>query len=279
MKKVWVLPTLLTLANGFFGFLALAKCLDASRLGAASPEFGGKLEYASICVLLAMLCDCLDGWVARRLNSSTDFGGQLDSLCDAVSFGIVPGVIFKTFMESGSVAPSTMLSRYWLAAGGCYACCALLRLARFNVENSLGREDHKAFRGLPSPGAAFVVVAAVLFYYDERLDQTDTFLTHLPWLRDFAIVVRSSVVVIMPFLMFGLGAAMVSRLAYPHFGSQLFSKKFTVGRIARGVVVLALAALEPRLVFFLASLLFGFYGPVYTVIKRIRGRIPRPRQN
>lgn len=277
MKKIWVLPTLLTLANGFFGFLAISKCIDASRIAAraldqrqALPvQFGELMEYAAICVLLAMICDSLDGWVARRLNTTTDFGGQLDSLCDAVTFGIVPGVIFKTMIEAEGPAPTTMLSRYYLAAGGCYALCALLRLARFNVENALGREDHKAFRGLPSPGAAIVVVSAVLFYYDERW-------TGLPWLKNFASGLKATMLATMPFVMFGLGAAMVSRIAYPHFASQLLTKKLTVGRVARVVLVITLGATEPWLVLFVGSFLFGLYGPVLTVFKKLRGRPHRP---
>lgn len=273
MKKIWVIPTLLTLANGFFGFLALAKCVDAAGIaaghaGAPPSEFGDKLEYAAICVLLAMICDSLDGWVARRLNTSTDFGAQLDSLCDAVTFGIVPGVIFKTFVENQGDPPTAMLSRYYLAAGGCYALCALLRLARFNVENSLGREDHKAFRGLPSPGAAIVVVSTILFYYDERWRR-------LPWLHDFADGLQATIRVSMPFLMFGLGAAMVSRIAYPHFASRILTNKLNLGTVARVVLIITLGALEPWLVLFAGSLLFGFYGPVLTIFRRLRGRTPR----
>jgi CDP-diacylglycerol--serine O-phosphatidyltransferase len=271
MKKVWVIPTLLTLANGYFGFLAIAKCIDAMRLPPGSDAaFADRMEYASFCVLLAMVCDSLDGWVARRLKTSTEFGGQLDSLCDAVTFGIVPGILFKTFIEREGMEPTIMLARYYLAAGACYALCALLRLARFNVENALGREDHKAFRGLPSPGAAIVVIAAILFYYDDRW-------VTLPWLRDVADAVKISLKSILPVIMFGLGAAMVSRIAYPHFASAWLGRKLTVARVAQLVVFIALLALEPRLVLFAGSLLFGFYGPVLSVIKKLRGRSVRPR--
>ncbi|MFN0204860.1 MAG: CDP-alcohol phosphatidyltransferase family protein [Planctomycetota bacterium] len=267
MKKVWVLPTLLTVANGFFGFLAIAKCIDAMRLGAGrSAEFADKMEYACFCVILSLICDSLDGWVARRLKTSTEFGAQLDSLCDGVTFGIVPGILFKTFIEYELGEPPVMLARYYLAAGVCFALCALLRLARFNVENSKGHEDHKAFRGLPSPGAAIVVIAAILFYYDERW-------VSLPWLRDIAPGVKAGLLGVMPFMMFALGALMVSRIAYPHFASALLTRKLTVARVAQIVVFIALFALEPRLIMFIGSVLFGFYGPVLSIIKRIRGRV------
>lgn len=266
MKRIWVVPTLLTLANGFFGFLALAKCADAARLGVANPAFGATLEYAAYCVLLAMVCDSLDGWVARRLGTSTELGAQLDSLCDALTFGVVPGVLFKTFVE-GETGPTTVtIARYFLAAGACYALCAILRLARFNVDNAVGREDHKAFRGLPSPGAAIVVVATVLFYYDERW-------VGFEWLRDNAQGLKRSIVYSMPVVMFALGALMVSRIGYPHFAASLFSRKFTVRRFAQLIVLLALAFLEPMGVLFVASLVFAAFGPVASLTKRWRGRV------
>jgi CDP-diacylglycerol--serine O-phosphatidyltransferase len=269
MKKVWVVPTLLTLANGFLGFLALAKCADAARLGAQNPQFGATLEYAAYCVLLAMVFDSLDGWVARRLRTSTEIGAQLDSLCDAVTFGVVPGVLFKTFVE-GMNAPTTVtLSRYYLAAGACYALCAVIRLARFNVDNAIGREDHKAFRGLPSPGAAIVVVATVLFHFDERW-------VGFEWIRDNAQGVKRLIVDVMPVVMFALGLLMVSRIGYPHFAAQILTRKLTVRRFAQIVVLIALAFLEPIGVLLLGSAAFAAFGPIASLVKRLRGRHVHP---
>jgi CDP-diacylglycerol---serine O-phosphatidyltransferase len=270
MKRVAVVPSLLTLANGLLGFLALAKCADAARLGAGSPLFGPTLEYASYCVLLAMLCDSLDGWVARRLGTASDLGAQLDSLCDAVTFGVVPGVLFKTFVE-GITAPTTStLPRYYLAAGACYALCAVLRLARFNVDNAIGREDHKAFRGLPSPGAAIVVVSTVLFYFDDRWEG-------LHWLKVNADGVRQSIVYLMPVAMFALGFLMVSRIGYPHFAAAILTRKLTVRRFAQLVVLIALAFLEPMGLLFVGSVAFAAFGPVASLVKRFRGRAHPPR--
>ncbi len=268
MKKIWVFPTLLTLGNGFFGFLALAKCADAARLGGTSPFFGDTLEYAAFCVLAAMVCDSLDGWVARRLGTSSELGAQLDSLCDAVTFGIVPGILFKTLMEGTIAEPSTMLSRYYVAAGSCYALCAILRLARFNVENALGREDHKVFRGLPSPGAAIVVAAVVLFYFDERWRQWS-------WIRGAADGVQASLLAGMPVLMIGLGAAMVSRVAYPHFATAILGRPRSFRGLVQLVVAIAVAAMEPRVFLFVGSLAFGLFGPLASLAKRLFGRSAR----
>lgn len=265
MRRVWVLPTLLTLANGFFGFLALAKCADAARLVATDPQFGATLEYAAYCVLLAMVCDSLDGWVARRLDTSTELGAQLDSLCDAVTFGVVPGVLFKTFVEAENAPATAALSRTYLAAGACFALCALLRLARFNVENAVGREDHKAFRGLPSPGAALVVVAAVLFHYDERWRK-------FVWLREYSQLVKEGIVYVLPAVMFALGALMVSRIAYPHFASALLTRRWSVRRFAQLLVLLALAFVEPMGVLLVGSVVFAAFGPAISLWKRFQGR-------
>jgi CDP-diacylglycerol--serine O-phosphatidyltransferase len=265
MKRVWVVPTLLTLANGFFGFLALAKCADAAGLVNTDQKFGDTMEYAAYCILLAMICDSLDGWVARRLKTSTELGAQLDSLCDAVSFGVAPGMLFKTFVEGENPPATTALPRYYLAAGACFALCAILRLGRFNVENAVGREDHKAFRGLPSPGAAIVVVAAVLFHYDERW-------LRFTWLRDNASFVRESIVYIMPLAMFALGALMVSRIAYPHFAAAILTRTFSVRRFAQLLVVLVIGYIEPLAVLFVGSVAFAAFGPVISAWKWARGR-------
>lgn len=268
MKKIWVVPTLFTLGNGFLGFLALAKASDAAMLGAGDPRFGGTLEFAAKCVLAAMILDSLDGWVARRLRSSSELGAQLDSLCDAVTFGVAPGVLFKTLVERETAAMgpiSNVLSRFLLGAGAIYALCAILRLARFNVENAKGREDHKAFRGLPSPGAALVVIATVLLYYDERWT---------PWFPTSADAVRRVLRLGFPLAMCVLGVLMVSRIGYPHFASKVLGRRRSFRSFVQLLVLLILAVMEPVVILFVGSVVFAAYGPVLYVFKRVRGRTP-----
>src|SRR5581483_9814286 len=103
-------------------------------------------------IFLAMIFDALDGHVARLAKTSSDFGAQLDSLCDVVTFGVAPAFLLvkmcpsQTFLHSG---------RVWMIAAS-FAACAALRLARFNAETHED-DDHLNFTGLPSPAGAAAI--------------------------------------------------------------------------------------------------------------------------
>jgi CDP-diacylglycerol--serine O-phosphatidyltransferase len=108
------------------------------------------------CLTLAGVCDMLDGWCARALNAQSDFGAQLDSLADLVSFGAAPGIIVY-YWSTSAVAQS------WSAVLFFTACCAL-RLARFNSEARArpGGSGSRFFVGLPAPGAAGLALLPLL---------------------------------------------------------------------------------------------------------------------
>ena len=119
-----------------------------------------------------MVFDALDGRLARFTRHTTDFGGQLDSLADVISFGAAPAFlalqVFRT--ASGTTTPATCSRRsspgsIW-AIGALYLSCAAIRLARFNVSNEHGEQHHFSFLGLPSPGAGGAVAALVLMQQD-----------------------------------------------------------------------------------------------------------------
>ena len=103
-------------------------------------------------IFLAMIFDALDGHVARLAKTTSDFGAQLDSLCDVVTFGVAPAFLLVKMCPGFTFNHSQMV---WIIAAA-YACCAALRLARFNVETD-DEDDHMNFSGLPSPAAASVV--------------------------------------------------------------------------------------------------------------------------
>lgn len=142
-----------TLANGICGFSAIV-----AAAASANPA-----NSASICliwsvglILLAMLFDAVDGWVARKMGTTSDIGAQLDSLCDAVSFGVAPAFIMFNACTGG--APIALL---WIV-GAFYCGCAIFRLARFNVQTEDHcAESHRWFTGLPSPAAAALVLFMV----------------------------------------------------------------------------------------------------------------------
>lgn len=198
VKYITVLPSLITILNAVFGFVAIVFASRGAEKGVAGFSYFAMAGYM---VLLGMFADMLDGRLARMSQSTSSFGGQLDSLCDMVSFGITPAFLMLKVVES-KLELTTPLSgglfhRFiWLAALA-YICCAAIRLARFNVENEENEAAHMRFVGLPSPAAAGVVVSLVIFHQEE--------------LRGF-----DALIYVLPFLTLASAVLMVSRIHYPH---------------------------------------------------------------
>lgn len=159
MKKIAILPTLLTLGNGICGFASIAY---ASKIGATSPP--SEMEFyfllSSGLIFAAMIFDVLDGYAARLSKTASDFGGQLDSLCDALSFGAAPAFLL---LRLGLDWQRPLVRQAVAMIAALYVVCAVLRLARFNLENSPDPASHKRFKGLPSPAAAGCVVSLAIF--------------------------------------------------------------------------------------------------------------------
>ncbi len=138
-RRRYLVPNAVTVGAMFCGFLSI--------IYAAS----GRFEKASIAIFFAILLDGLDGRVARRLNATSRFGIEFDSLSDAISFGVAPALLmyhwcFRIPADEFGVLVSFV-----------YASCAASRLARFNIM----QENLKSFLGLPSPAAAAVLAALV----------------------------------------------------------------------------------------------------------------------
>ncbi|MDP6538172.1 MAG: phosphatidylcholine/phosphatidylserine synthase [Planctomycetota bacterium] len=235
MKPIAMLPNLLTLANGACGLLALSKSIDALAWHDQEPGvFYEKMEAACFLVFLAMLFDGLDGWVARLTRSYSDFGGQLDSLADVVTFGVAPAMIAKAFFEHTETAAGVLASpRLHFAAAGCYALMAMLRLARFNLESDHDASAHADFRGLPSPAAAGAVASTVWIHLIlsrpelELSEGTPTPLGRvMGWTRD--VDWGWVLAWIPPLLTLALpliGLLMVSRVRYVHAASHVTTER------------------------------------------------------
>src|SRR5271163_2766120 len=106
-----------------------------------------------------MVFDMLDGYVARLSKTASDFGGELDSLCDVVSFGVTPAFLL---LKLGPGWDVPLWHQLLAGIAALYFACTALRLARFNVENNPDPSSHKRFRGLPSPGAAGCIAALAI---------------------------------------------------------------------------------------------------------------------
>jgi len=216
LKYITILPSLFTILNGVFGFTAIIFAGEGSDVPSADSQipfftFGSTTYFAmsGYMILVAMIADMLDGRLARKVQSTSSFGGQLDSLCDVISFGVAPGYlmlnVLDTTVASIGLADENFLQRFiWLSAAT-YISCAALRLARFNVENEEDESAHMSFMGLPTPAAAGVIVSLIIF--------------HQEILPTFAIIC------ILPFLAIGISILMVSRIRYPHILNQYLRGK------------------------------------------------------
>ena len=135
-----ILPCFFTLANLLFGFLAIILA------------FNHELRYAAGMIMLAVLMDSLDGKVARRFKANSDFGKELDSLSDIVSFGLSPAVLIYIFVYQ------TYMPFWGLWISALFAMCGALRLARFNIA-----EDVDYFVGVPITFAGGIMALLLLF--------------------------------------------------------------------------------------------------------------------
>ncbi|HYS82193.1 MAG TPA: CDP-diacylglycerol--serine O-phosphatidyltransferase [Anaeromyxobacteraceae bacterium] len=151
-KAMFVLPNLFTCSSIFLGFYAMTLCT-----GEASPA---QLNQAAFSIFFAIFFDAFDGRVARMTRTQSDFGVELDSLADVVSFGAAPALLVYKW----ALAPLGFLG-FFLAFA--FAACGALRLARFNVLAHRGEKgSSRFFVGLPIPLAAGAIVSIVIAHYN-----------------------------------------------------------------------------------------------------------------
>jgi CDP-diacylglycerol---serine O-phosphatidyltransferase len=231
LRAVSVLPTMFTLGNLVCGFFAI---VVASRIGRPEGEMLDAKDLADLSnlvlsgslIFIAMVFDALDGHVARLSHTSSDFGAQLDSLCDAVSFGVAPGFLLVKMCPMFAYGHREAV---WIIAAG-FASCAVLRLARFNVETS-DDDDHMHFSGLPSPAAAGSIAGfAVIFHTLMAPTLTDQ-PTGIPYAPQIYAVLQT----LLPFYAIVVALLMVSRIPYPHVVNQVFRGQRSLSHVVKVV--------------------------------------------
>lgn len=282
LKPVALLPNLLTLGNAACGLLAISKALDALAYSSEAPEiFYLKLEASCGLIFLGMVFDSLDGKVARLTKSFSDFGAQLDSFADLLTFGVAPAVLAKALIEhEGPLVGYAGSPRLHFIAVAAFTMMAILRLARFNLETEHDAESHKSFKGLPSPAAAGAVTSTLLMYLllREPALETETG-TPTPvgramsWLQDIEWTpILSWVPVYLVVALPLLGLLMVSRVPFPHGGALLTRDRGTFVMLV-GVVFLAMGLyVAPVPSLFLAFNGFALVGTVRWGLARIGWR-------
>ncbi len=223
-RAVILFPSGFTLGNLFFGIFAI---IAASRL---------HFTAAGVYVMLGGICDALDGRVARATNSGTEFGEELDSLVDAISFGLAPAMImyFAVLNRDGWDWVFVFI----------FAACAVLRLARFNIEQAGTAKTY--FQGLPSPAAGITLAS---FYWFSQ-----------SWLYSYGAVADLPWHVLLRFIMVGLSILMISNVPYPTFPRTGFRSLRAIGATILLVGSVALLASRRLEYFFPIALIYVAWG-------------------
>lgn len=234
---VIIIPSALTLGNLFLGIWAM---VAASR---------GEFMTAAWLIVLAGVADTLDGRVARITQTGSRFGAELDSLVDAISFGVAPAfVLYHLFLQD--VAWGWLASFFYVAA-------TVIRLARFNVEQA--GHAKVAFHGLPSPAAGMTLAT---FYPFSRTDFFSQHLAVFPWPT------------IMVGMMLTLGMLMMSHVLYPVVPKFGFRNVKGLLTLTAFVVTVVAAFTVPSMFFFPALLLYAAYGVLKAVVLGFFERLP-----
>lgn len=278
LRNTAVLPSLFTLGNALAGFGAIH---FATKTVAT---FDGRLENlatAGWLLVTAMVCDMLDGRVARMTRMTSDFGGQLDSLCDAVSFGVAPAIMalraVVAVLDQITVIPHVVaIERLVWCVAAVYVSCAVLRLARFNVENEPDESAHMDFKGLPSPGAAAAVGATILL------------LRHLAhsggggWLSSLVLSTTSGrlsgdlamgiAALVLTLVTLSAGLLMVSRMKYAHLVNHYIRGKRPFSYIVKLMLVLVAILVEPFATLAIGTVAYALSGPLRALRTRLRRR-------
>ena len=188
-----------------------------SGLSSVMLAFDGHFTVAAALIAVSIVLDIADGFVARLIGATSPFGLQLDSLADLISFGLAPAILVHTWALDDWPILSWLAAFFWLA-------CAAFRLARFNVTID-PLADKRYFVGLPSPGAAAVVMATIL-----ALDSPHFGPGTGPWQAWFPLMVS-----VVPALL------MVMTVRFRSFRG-LLSPTTRNGRLTTAAVALAIAA-------------------------------------
>lgn len=233
-----MLPNGFTLANLFCGIYAI--------ILAAKGEHSLAVRF----ILIGAMCDAMDGRVARATGTGSPFGAELDSLVDAISFGLAPALMmyFAVLRHDNWDWIYVFL----------FSACAVMRLARFNVEQA-GRAK-RYFRGLPSPAAGGVL--ATYYWFSQTPLYNDTVLANLPWYT------------LLRWLMAMLAFLMISNVPYPAWPT--FSLRTVRGAIGLAVFIglgFGLIFL-PKEFFFPVGISYVLFGLVAAVLRGLTDRQP-----
>jgi CDP-diacylglycerol--serine O-phosphatidyltransferase len=262
LRPISMLPTLFTLGNLVCGFFAIVVASRVARPEGTDLSTATDLHNVMLSgwlIMAAMVFDALDGHIARLARSTSDFGAQLDSLCDVVSFGIAPAFLLVKMCPDFAYLHREPA---WIIAAA-YAACAAMRLARFNVETG-DEDDHLHFSGLPSPAAAGSIAGFAIILYTLMIKAEPHFIPES--VRSVSYAVLQTV---LPFFALVVALLMVSRVPYPHVVNQVFRGRKPFGLLVKLVFFGVALALVRGYAVPIVFCLFALGGPARLAWERI----------
>ncbi len=270
IRTLAVLPTMFTLGNmvcGFFAIVIAARVdkpsvvpILAEHYDLVKPDIHNCM-LAGWLILLAMVFDAFDGYLARLTKASSDFGAELDSLCDLVSFGVAPGFLLVKLCPKFTYLHNEAV---WIIAAT-FAVCAALRLARFNVETA-DDDDHGSFSGLPSPAAASVIAGfAILFH--RLLRDSERFI--------YSEQLYQALQNVLPFFALCVALLMVSRIRYPHLVNQFVRGNKSFNHVVAVVFSVVAVMLVRGYALAIVSTAFALSGPARYAWREVAQRFSR----
>lgn len=247
-RGVFILPGLLTVGNLLCGFYAILATLKGGVTD---------LDSAARAIGFAIVFDAFDGFVARATGTNTEFGKQLDSLADMVSFGIAPAILAFSWgvqaLLSADIPEAHHVSQLaWLISLTFVICCAW-RLARFNVQGMAPGGGLRFFVGMPTPAAAGMIAAVVHAFKNPIEDWRWS----IPWLA----------------LVLALAFLMVSSVRYPSFKGLPLGKRQNSLMIVVGAVLIWSIVVYSEIVLILIASTYTVAGFTIFVVRTVRHRL------
>lgn len=230
-RGIYLLPNMITLSALFCGFYAIVMSLNMA--------FG----LSTVAIFIGMVLDSMDGRIARLTHTQSEFGAQLDSLSDMVTFGVAPALVAYEWSLKG-------MGRMGWVAAFIYCACAALRLARFNTNIAI--VDKRFFQGLPSPAAAAIVAGFI-------------------WLMDDLGFAGMEFEWICWGLTLFAGLTMVTNVPFYSFKVMNFRKSVPFIAVIVLVLILVMVSFDPPKVLFGLFILYGLSGYVTYIWFRMRG--------
>jgi CDP-diacylglycerol---serine O-phosphatidyltransferase len=255
-SHIFVLPTMVTCGSLICGFASVV--LAVLGYSGHSTVYFLQSCYA---IIVAMLCDGLDGSIARATNTQSEFGGEMDSLCDAISFCFAPAVMIYYFALHA-------FGRVGFVVSFVYLLCGVLRLARFNVLMKHNKSSGN-FMGVPTPLGAAGVVSLV--WLQISMDAYATNVSHIQWIANIWLAMQNFHVwqIFIGLYVFILALAMVSNFEYKSTKTLRIKQQNPFKFLVYFLVSMSFLWILPTsLVFFILSFIYLLHGPVNYMLFR-----------